>query len=104
MICRAILLQRFSTGIAKAIFKDSSVNFQNLRFWWQDAALKYGLIDELPTELNPIELYADVADSIQSIRNYDKTIGSIKQANVDVISDCCNLRQFQRICFRGMGL
>jgi len=104
MICRAILLQRFSTGIAKAIFKDSSVNFQNLRFWWQDAALKYGLIDELPTELNPIELYADVADSIQSIRNYDKTIGSIKQANVDVISDCCNLRQFQRICFWGMGL
>gem|GEM_PF-1742148 len=104
LICRAIILQRFATGIAKIIYTKSKVNFANLKFWWQDAAFKYGLISENPSDLTPIDLYSDVADSIKEIQENATPVLNIKEINGSIIGDVCNLKQFQRICFWGMGL
>lgn len=104
MICRAILLHRFAAGIAKIMLAKSDVNPDNLQNWWQSAALKYGLIREIDIDIKPTELYLDVSDSILNIRNFSSPLTNVREVNEGIISDLTNLKQFQRICFWGIGL
>jgi hypothetical protein len=104
MICRALLLLRFSTGFANQTLNDSGVNLSNLKFWWEDIAYKIGAIDSTPTSIDSPDLYADIQEAIKGINASKDGISTIYETNLFCYPDLHNLKQFQRICFWGLGI
>lgn len=101
MICRSLLLLRFATGFANQIMVGSNVDLKHLKFWWQDIAIKIGII-ESSSDIETFDLYADIQESINSLK--DSGISSIFETNLFGYPDLVNLKQFQRICFWGLGI
>jgi hypothetical protein len=104
MICRSILLLRFATGCTNFMIIDSGLNHSDLKFWWEEFAYKAGITNSNPSGIDPIDLYIDVSDSVSKIKSYSNLLTNIKQTNLLGLPDLCNLKQFQRVCFWGMGL
>lgn len=104
MICRSILLLRFATSIGNITMESSSIRLNLLRFWWEDIALKFGMIDSIPSGIETTDLYADINDSIASLQSGDYSINTLKSVNSSALGDLSALKQFQRTCFWGLGL
>ncbi len=104
MICRAFLLLRFSTGAANLLMEDSGVKMENLKFWWEDIATKIGILGSKPSGIDTTDLYVDVQESVNSIEADKASITSVYEANILSYPDLHNLKQFQRVCFWGLGL
>jgi len=104
MICRSILLLRFATSIANITMRDSSVGFNLLRFWWEDIALKFGMIESIPSGIETTELYSDISESISGLQSGLYSISTLKSVNSSALGDLSTLKQFQRTCFWGLGL
>lgn len=104
MICRSILLLRFATGCLRSILIESGIDLQSLTFWWEENALISGITNTNPSGLDPLDLYADITDSINNLNTYETALTNLKQTNALALPDLCSLKQFQRICFWGIGL
>lgn len=104
MICRAILLLRIATGYSNLMIGDSEVPVSSLKFWWEDYAFKNGITTANPSGIDTIDLYTDIRDSIRSLRTYVNSIQNIHDSNIQSLPDLCSMKQFQRVCFWGMGL
>ena len=104
IISRSILLLRFATGFVDLLISDSSTNINLLNFWWEDIAVKLGLTSVNPSGLTPCDLYTDINDSIISLRSYQASITNLYTTNIYGSSDLSTLKQFQRVCFWGLGL
>jgi len=104
MICRALLLLRFSTGFANQTLNDSGVNMANLKFWWEDIAQKTGIIDKIPTSIDSPDLYADIQEAIDGLKANKTGITNVIETNMFGYPELHNLKQFQRICFWGLGI
>lgn len=105
IICRAILLLRLSTGAAQELINESSLNPNNLRFWWENISLQRGNILGIPSGIDAIDLYTDIRDSINEIILLPE--GSMictKEAFSRVPEPLFYLKQFQRTAIWGMGL
>lgn len=104
MICRAILLLRIATGCSNLMIGDSAVPVSSLKFWWEDYAFKNGITTANPSGIDTIDLYSDISASITGLRTYVNSIQNIHDSNIQSLPDLCNMKQFQRVCFWGMGL
>jgi len=104
MICRALLLLRFATGFTNQTLNDSGVNPLNLRFWWEDIASKIGIVDAPGVGVETMDLFADVRESLGALNSQKADITTIWQANLFGYPDLNTLKQFQRVCFWGLGI
>ncbi|MCT1524148.1 hypothetical protein [Sphingobacterium hotanense] len=104
MICRAILLSRFASGFTNQLLIDSGVSPNNLGFWWKDIASKTGILDSNVTDIEPIDLFADIRDSLTNLEPDIPNFTTVWDSNNFAYPDLNNLKQFQRACFWGLGL
>jgi hypothetical protein len=104
MMCRAILLLRMATGTANLMVQECNVTPAQLKFWWEDFCFKNGITSSQPSGIGTLELYGDIQNSINNLSGYLHQITTLHTANAMSLTDLCSLKQFQRICFWGMGL
>ncbi|HXL58197.1 MAG TPA: hypothetical protein VN958_18175, partial [Chitinophagaceae bacterium] len=105
ILCRAILLLRLSTGAVSQLISESTLNVNDLRFWWEELSIQHGFITSVPSGIDAIDLYADIRDSIQQINNLPAgSISNIKDAYLNIAEPLYYLKQFQRTGIWGMGL
>lgn len=105
IICRAILLLRLSTGAAQELISESSLDPNNLRFWWEQISLQHGSILTVPSGIDAIDLYTDIRESIDEINLLPAgSMNSIKEAFTNVPRPLFYIKQFQRTAIWGMGL
>lgn len=105
LICRALLLLRLSTGSAYKLIDDSSLNKDNLRFWWESLCLEQGVTANIPSGIDSMDLYTDVKDSIDEISSYPPgSFLNIKDSFELVGQELFFIKQFQRSGIWGMGI
>jgi len=105
IICRAILLLRISTGTANRLITESSLNTDNLRFWWENLSLQIGNTSSVPSGIDAVDLYTDIRESISEIEFLPNgSLNCIKSAFADAADHLFFLKQFQRTAIWGMGL
>ncbi|MBS4066735.1 MAG: hypothetical protein KGZ74_19390 [Chitinophagaceae bacterium] len=105
ILCRAILLLRLSTGGANQLVTNSSVNVDQLRFWWEELSLQQGIITSIPSGIEAIDLYTDIRDSIDEINNKSSaSLNCIKSAFENISEPLFYIKQFQRAAIWGLGM
>jgi len=105
IICRAILLLRLSTGAANQLICDSTLDIEKMRFWWEDISLHHGFTASIPSEIDAIDLYSDIRDSITEISSMSAgSLLNIKDSFGNVSRSLFFIKQFQRACIWGIGL
>ncbi len=102
MISRSILLLRLASGLAETKFVEKLGDKTLLDFWWSQRAIEHSIISS-PTDLtDKIELYADVRDAISDM--VPMTGSSNKTFLETNAISILPMKQFQRVCFWGIGL
>lgn len=105
IISRAILLLRLCTGAANRMIAVSSLNTNNLRYWWEDLCKKNGNISEIPSGIDAIDLYTDIRDSLEEINLlHPSRTSNVKNAFMSAANPLFYLKQFQRTAIWGLGL
>lgn len=105
IICRSILLLRLSTGVVNELISNSSLNVNNLRFWWEKKLLHQGSTASIPSGLDAVDLYADIRESLDEISLKPAgSFGCIKDAFINSSNSLFYLKQFERPAIWGMGL
>jgi hypothetical protein len=105
MFCRAILMLRMATGASSQLINTSSLAQQNIKYWWEGICRGIGIFNATETAADASELFMDVSDSINSIESSATAVlGTLKDAIPSISSDLSTIKQFQRVCFWGMGL
>jgi hypothetical protein len=104
MVCRTLLLLRFSTGFANQTLNESGVTLSNLKFWWESIAFNIGVIDSTPTSIDSPDLYADVQEAINTLKDTISAISNVSETNLFCYPDLNSLKQFQRVGFWGLGI
>ncbi len=95
LICRSILLLRLSTGAANNLINNSSINKNDLKFWWETMAYKQGLTPIYPPGIDPIDLFIDIKDSIDEML-FHGVFSDIHNSFNDFPNSMYYLKQFQR--------
>lgn len=102
MLSRAILLLRLASGLAETKFVDKLGDKTLLDFWWSQRAMEQSIITSPTVLTDKIDLYADVRDAISDLdlmpRSPNKTVMDNNAISI------LPIKQFQRICFWGIGL
>lgn len=106
MLCRAILLLRLSSGCVFELFENSTLNKKDLRYWWEDICLNKGIIAIKNDEQFPADLYTDIKDSFTTIleRSTSESWSSVRNTSINYADEFNIIKQFQRVCFWGIGL
>ncbi len=104
MICRSILLLRLATGSAHNVLSECNIQKGRLDFWWQAKAESIGVIDNTSTDFETIDLYSDISNAIDEIKLKMSSINSRRDAIILAGNEINDIKQFQRICFWGLGL
>jgi len=105
MFCRAILMLRMATGASNQLIGSSALSKQNLKYWWEGICRGIGIFNLTDTVSEASELFTDVGDSISSIETSSSTVwNSLKDAIPNNSDDLSTIKQFQRVCFWGIGL
>lgn len=96
LICRAIMLLRLSTGGAKNLIERSTLDKDDLVFWSDRICYNSGISDANPSLIDPIDLFADVRDSINDLRSNFKTLNCVREPFLLYPEAMFNIKQFQR--------
>ncbi|QJW91597.1 hypothetical protein HNV11_20540 [Spirosoma taeanense] len=104
MICRAILLLRMSSGSVNNTFDQCYVSSDDLRFWWENLAFGFGITNSTNSGLETQDLFSDVRDSIDSLKDNMIDPSCIKDNFFNFSNDINTIKQFQRTCFWGIGI
>lgn len=104
LLCRAILLLRLATGYANNFLSDNRIDNTSLRFWWEENAVKLGIVNSIPSGVSACDLFLDIQESIDEIRSNLDNINSTRECITKYSFEANNLKQFQRPCFWGLGL
>jgi hypothetical protein len=96
IICRAILLLRLSTGAARILIDNSTLNKSDLYFWCDRLCYENGISSENPSNVDPVDLFADIRESIDEFRNNPDHIGNVRETSLSFQDSLFNLKQFQR--------
>lgn len=105
IMARAFLLLRMATASVESLLSYAGYNNTLLQFWWKDILEKKGLWDLSTTPLSMLELWDDVAISINNITPILNASACNKLILKDRFPiDNITLRQFQRAHLWGIGL
>jgi hypothetical protein len=105
IVCRAILLLRLATGSASNLISDSTADVNAFRFWWERHLFKHGIVSSIPTGIDPIDLYTDIRESIDTINSLPTgSLTCVKDGFSQIPEATYYLKQFQRPSIWGMGL
>lgn len=96
IICRAILLLRLSTGAAKILIDNSTLNKSDLYFWCDRLCYENGISSAIPSNIACVDLFADIRESIDELRRNLDNIGNIRETSLSFQDSLFNLKQFQR--------
>lgn len=102
MICRSILLLRISSGFTSYNFVDKMENSSDLTFWWTSRAKENSILHNETDIVDLVDLYADINEAIIDVSF--RTTYSNKSFHEENASNILVLKQFQRVCFWGIGL
>ena len=104
ILCRALLLLRINTGLVNELFSEARIDAILMRSWWEKIAYNIGVIESIPSGIDSIDLHADVTEALQNIFQGITSINSTHSVLTGFADDINIIKQFQRVCFWGLGL
>lgn len=104
MICRSILLLRLATGAANCLLEECRINYNSLKFWWENNAYSIGATSSRSPGINSYDLYADISLATDNLLPLLNDIDSRNEALFLYANELNTIKQFQRASFWGLGL
>jgi hypothetical protein len=96
LICRAILLLRISAGAANSLINKSTLNKNDLRFWWENISFNQGITATLSSGIDPIDLFADIRDSLDELSTNYRSLSNVRTSFQLIPDSLLCIKQFQR--------
>jgi hypothetical protein len=108
VIARAALLLRVASGAAAHIISASSLNKEDISFWWKSYGKDFGLLNPAGIIENMEDLWADIEIALTTMNdwqvNHLNPASSYYQWGQDLGKELKRLEECERVSFWGMGL